>query len=84
MTRTDVDVLANALLAISESLSEVARSIDRLGNGDATSSMGAIEGLAVQVRDGLQNIADSVSSSAGDVTDAIEDVTRAVDPDRAE
>ena len=42
--------LVDGLFAISRSLREVAKSIDRLGTNDATTKMGAIELLAMEVK----------------------------------
>ncbi len=42
--------VVDGLFAISRSLREVAKSIDRLGTNDATTKMGAIELLAMEVK----------------------------------
>ncbi len=43
--------MVDGLFAISRSLKEVAKSIDRLGLNDANTQMGAIELLAKEVKD---------------------------------
>lgn len=56
--------LADGLLAIAYGLQAVARSIDRLGNNDAATNMGAIEALSVQMREGFGAIAEAITYAA--------------------
>lgn len=57
--------VADGLFAIAHSLDGVARAIRDLGNADATTPMGAIEALGLELKEGL-----------GRVAAAIEDHTR--------
>lgn len=61
--------IAFALLQVSEELIDIGTYIKYLGNGDAATSMGAIENLAKELRDGL-----------GAVSSALVEVAVAVDP----
>lgn len=58
------DALRDGLAEIAESISAVARSIDRLGLADAATPMGAIEVLSREVRDGMVSIAGAMESVA--------------------
>lgn len=46
--------------AIALALLEVAKALDRLGNGNAITQMGAIEALGVTVKDGLASVANAL------------------------
>lgn len=52
--------VVDGLFAIARGLEAVARSIRDLGNGDAATPMGAIEGFAVIVRDACGDIASAI------------------------
>ena len=52
--------IADGLMAIAESLAEVSLAIHKLGFNDANTKMGAIEGLAMQVRDGFALLSQSI------------------------
>lgn len=52
-----VDVIAGAGLNIS-------RALDRLGNADASTPLGAIENLAMEMKHGLGAVADSICELA--------------------
>ena len=55
------EIVAGALIA--SSLESVASALRYLGNGDAGTSMGAIEALSVQLREGLNCIGDALDRS---------------------
>jgi hypothetical protein len=55
-----VDKIANGLHHIAESLESVATALQRLGNNDAFTGMGAIENLSLEVKTGLGMLADAV------------------------
>ena len=57
--RTQANVV-DALFAIAEGLKDVAYALKYLGNGDAATSMGAIEALSVQIREGFSAVADAI------------------------
>lgn len=57
-----------ALTTVSDGLRDVARALYALGNGDAGTTMGAVEGLAMKIHEGL-----------GDVVCAIEGLTGAAE-----
>ncbi len=42
----------------------ISRALDRLGNGDAASSMGAIENHAVLLSKGMESIAEAINNLA--------------------
>ncbi|GAB4366790.1 MAG: hypothetical protein Kow00128_10560 [Deltaproteobacteria bacterium] len=54
---------------IAEAIRELAGSIDRLGNGNASTDFGAIEGMTMKIseaiRDGLCAIADAIRERSG-------------------
>jgi hypothetical protein len=52
--------LADGLFAIADALDELTSAVQRLGNGDASTHMGAIENLSKQVREGLEEIGSSL------------------------
>lgn len=56
------EVVAGALIAYA--LESVASAIRALGNGNATTSMGAVEALSVHLRGGLDGIAAAVSQKS--------------------
>lgn len=55
--------IVDGLLAIAEGLNSVASAIRKLGNGNANTDMGAIEGLSVILKDGLENISRNIWES---------------------
>lgn len=52
--------LADGLFVIADALFGLTGAVQRLGNGDASTDMGAIENLSKQVRDGLDGIGSSL------------------------
>jgi len=66
---TRISTPGEAATAIAASLESVARQLGYLGNGNAASQMGAIEHLAMQVREGCGDIA----SALREVAQAIEE-----------
>ena len=46
---------------IAEALRDLSTSVKYLGNGDAASSMGAIENLGLNLKDGLSTLAEGVA-----------------------
>ncbi len=65
--------ITEAMLCIADGLQEVARSISNLGNGNASTSMGAIEALSVQMKDGLTDISASVAVGLESIANAVEE-----------
>ncbi len=55
---------------VSESLNYIARQITQLGNGNAATEMGGLEGLGKSVVDGLSTLSDSISSAADKIAEA--------------
>lgn len=49
---------------LSEALNSVAHHLKYLGNGDASTSMGAIENLSGQLKEGMESIAASIEKVA--------------------
>jgi hypothetical protein len=60
--------------AIADALGTVARSIDCLGNGDASTPMGAIEALGKVLADQIRQI----SSALFDVAEGLHDIAEAI------
>lgn len=56
---------------------EVAMQLKRLGNNDASTHFGAIEGLAMQIKEGL----DSMASATGDVASSLDRIADAINGD---
>ncbi len=54
--------VVDALLQIAEGLQSVARSIRDLGNGNASTNMGAIEALSVVLKDSLSEMSSAIAS----------------------
>jgi hypothetical protein len=54
--------ITDALFAIADSIGSLAVQIRNLGNGNAESGVGAIEGLAVTLKEGLESLAMSLGS----------------------
>lgn len=59
-TRGDPPNVVDGLFAIASGLNSIAAAIQNLGNGNASTPMGAIENLAKELKEGLEHIADSV------------------------
>lgn len=59
-----ISILANAhkegCSKIAEALESISTQLKYLGNGNASTSMGAIEGMAMQIKDGLETIGSAI------------------------
>lgn len=55
--------IAYALMALAEAQDATATALKYLGAGDAATSMGAVEYLATQLRNGCRDIAESVTKA---------------------
>lgn len=66
--------IAAALLEVAEQQGRVATALKYLGTGDAASTMGAIEFLAVAVREGSKAIASAQTDGAERLADAIDGI----------
>lgn len=65
----------------SEAILEVANAIQRLGNGDAATNMGAIEGIGRVMIDGGKDISssiDGVANSLNNIAEAINNLAEAI------
>jgi hypothetical protein len=64
---------------IVDAIDSVAYELKYLGNGNASTTMGAIEGFAMLVRDNLSSIADALHTIAGNmpITDDIRETSDA-------
>ena len=51
--------VVDGLFAIARSLSRVAKALERLGTNDASTPMGAIELLSLEVKNGFEKLANS-------------------------
>jgi hypothetical protein len=56
-TKEDFTNLADSLFAVGDGLQAIAKAIDRLGTGNTGISVGAVELLAKEVRDGFHILA---------------------------
>jgi len=68
-------------MAIATAIGDLAYQVRALGNGNASTSMGAVEGHAVKVGEGLTRLATSVDDVTGPlyrIADAIELVAKAL------
>lgn len=52
---------------IADSLSSIANQLKFLGNGDASTQMGAIEGMSMQIKEGLETIGSAVRELAEEI-----------------
>lgn len=73
MTDEQIDTLADTIEAcfnngeegnLTDAMERVAYQLQYLGNGNATTQMGAIENLSVQIKDGAEAIATSIHDLA--------------------
>jgi hypothetical protein len=58
--------IAYALIDLADAQDATAKALQRLGMGDAATRMGAIEGLAVEIKEGTSRIADSIETALSD------------------
>lgn len=58
--------VVDALFAIATSLDRVAGSIQRLGNGDASTPMGGLEALGATFERGIERMAQAIESTRGE------------------
>ena len=65
-------------ITIEEALHEIAMALKYLGNGDASTPMGAIEGHAVCTKEAGAEIAMSIDSTGAVIARAIEELANAV------
>ncbi len=61
--------VADGLFAIADALFGLTSAVQRLGNGDASTHMGAIENLSKQVRNGLDGIGSSLYEGLHQLSD---------------
>src|SRR6266404_583036 len=73
--------VVDGFFAIAQALNENASAIHRLGNGSASTDIGAIENLAKELRDGLQALATNVGylGQMSDVSDSLDSVSSSLD-----
>lgn len=55
---------------INDALEDLAFNTKQLGNGNAATQMGGLEGLGKSVLDGLSNLSDSISSASERIAEA--------------
>jgi len=60
-----------------EEIGNVAYNLKYLGNGNASTQFGAIEGHSMQVKEGLETLASAVSSAGGEIN--ISDLPTAIE-----
>jgi hypothetical protein len=88
-TERDFTNLSDSLFAVGDGLQAIAKAIDRLGTGNAGTSVGAAELLAKELRDGFGMLANAqpdrtdlstVSAAIGDgLTELADAVTNSLD-----
>ncbi len=64
---TDTEGYENSLAEVAKAISSCAMHLKYLGVGDAASTMGAVEFLAVSIKEGLERVAGSIDRLAGAV-----------------
>ena len=57
--------VASGLFAIAEALHSVAEAIIKLGFNNASTPMGAIEGMTCEIKEGLEDIANAIGATIG-------------------
>jgi hypothetical protein len=62
---------------IEHEITGLTRAIDRLGNGNAATDIGAVEGLSMQVRDGFALLAESIERGLSGLADAVIEAAKA-------
>lgn len=60
---------------IAESLTLIAGALHKLGTADALTSMGGLEMLSKEVKDGAERI----SGAIGDISDSIDEMSKSID-----
>jgi hypothetical protein len=63
------DLLIEAINNHSQAIQNIANSIDRLGNADAITPMGAIEALGKVIDDGLESMSNNLSNLSDSVSE---------------
>lgn len=66
--------IAYALLDLSDSQEATAKALNRLGNADASTHLGAIENLSMQTVHAAETIAGSIESAAASIATAFENI----------
>jgi hypothetical protein len=61
--------MEEGLAEVADALDGIALQLKYLGNGNAATQMGAIEGLSVHVKEGLMAIADGLHAIASAIND---------------
>ena len=62
--------LTDGLFAIAYAIGALSRSIDRLGTANAATPMGAIEILAMEVKEGFSSISSSLNNGLMEIADS--------------
>jgi|GEM_PF-3216430 len=66
--------IAYALLDLSDSQEATAKALQRLGNGNASTDLGAIENLSMQVEKAATTLGDQLDIAMGRIAAAVENV----------
>jgi hypothetical protein len=61
----------DALYEIADGLQAIARALRALGNGNAATDMGAIEGLGVAIRESVTGLSGAISSALNEMNEAL-------------
>jgi hypothetical protein len=64
--------IAYAILDLSDSQEATSKALQRLGNGNASTDVGAIEGLSMQIVKAAENIAESITYAASNIGNSID------------
>jgi hypothetical protein len=67
--RSDHPLQGETFDGLEEALTDIGVHLKYLGNGDAATTMGAIENLAVQIKEGFENLASALRELATDEGD---------------
>jgi hypothetical protein len=66
--------IAFALLDLSDSQEATAKALNRLGNGNASTDFGAIEGLSMQIVQAAEALGGHIETASGAIASALENL----------
>ena len=59
---SEIERIIEAIEELSKSIKALSSSVDKLGFNNASTPMGAIEMLSIEVKEGLEGVSESISS----------------------
>lgn len=79
MATMDINKMAEAAKEMAGAIGSVANELKYLGNGDAATTRGAIEGLGMLMREGLGEVAGAIASISASVQDGLYVLSNSID-----